>query len=479
MLNTIELPGTSLTERILDAFPSGSYALAGLLRLLDIVETDSVPTAAVECRVQPRMLINPAFVQAHAQTPEKLMMLVMHELHHVLLGHTTLFPRNTRVQNFVFDAVINGIVCRMFPRAEYTAFFSDYYSAECFPECLLRPPPGWPAALSKHSLNYLPALAGMDQAQSARVIEVHAALYSDCGASYAEVFNILPKLLVQKVARSAGNQNEAHATGIADIPLLGEHSEEANADGQLEQCSPLLFDIVRELVEQWPQPPDPIKGRSLADILKTTQVQPQKVPAHRGVLRALIRRVAGQRGSGHIRHTREVQTPGASPVPVLSRKTAVLQALGVEPLLYPHSVPWRRRVPSGEQVHVYLDVSGSMEHVIKALYGAVVDCQALVYPTVHLFSTKIADIPLLELKLGKYISTGGTDIACVAEHMDKHKVNRALLVTDGWVGKPKGPHLETLTRSKLAVAYLGNSVNQIDLQPVANYTEILSKGFQQ
>jgi hypothetical protein len=479
MLNTIKLPASPLTEIILDAFPSGSYALAGLLRLMDIVETDRVPTAAVECRVQPRMLINPVFVQEHAQTPEKLMMLVMHELHHVLLGHTTLFPRNTRVQNFVFDAVINGIVCRMFSRAEYTAFFSDYYSAERFPECLLRPPPRWPAASSKDSINYLPALAGMDKAQSSRIIEVHAALYSDCGASYAEVFNLLPKLLLQRGKTGSENHNEAQEIDIAGIPLLGEHSEQTIADGQLEQHSPLLFDIVRELVEQWPQPPDPIKGRSLADILKTTQVKPAKVPSNRGILRALIRQVAGQRGSGHIRQMREVQTPGTSPLPALSRKTAVLQALGVEPLLYPHSVQWRRREPSGEQVHIYLDVSGSMEHIIKALYGAVLDCQAWVYPKVHLFSTKIADISLPELKLGKCISTGGTDIACVAEHMAQHKVSRALLMTDGWVGKPKGQHFETLSQSKLAVAYLGSSVNQTDLQSVANYTETLSKGVQQ
>ena len=85
----------SLTEAILDAFPSGSYAMTGLLRLLDIVATSAVPTAAVECRAQPRMLVNPHFVARHANTPEKLLMLVMHELHHVLLGHTTLFPRLT------------------------------------------------------------------------------------------------------------------------------------------------------------------------------------------------------------------------------------------------------------------------------------------------------------------------------------------------------------------------------------------------
>ena len=46
---------STLTERILDAFPAGQYGLAALLRLLDIVESRDVPTAAVEVSLQPRM----------------------------------------------------------------------------------------------------------------------------------------------------------------------------------------------------------------------------------------------------------------------------------------------------------------------------------------------------------------------------------------------------------------------------------------
>ena len=94
----------SIAERILDAFPSGSYGLLALLRLLDIVETAEVETAAVECKSMPRLLINPRFVEAHAATSERLLMLVMHELHHVLLGHTRLFPRATPADNLIFDA---------------------------------------------------------------------------------------------------------------------------------------------------------------------------------------------------------------------------------------------------------------------------------------------------------------------------------------------------------------------------------------
>ena len=62
-------PSPTLATRILDCFPGGAYALSALLRLMDIVESDAVPTAAVECRAQPRLLINPAFVaRGHSPT---------------------------------------------------------------------------------------------------------------------------------------------------------------------------------------------------------------------------------------------------------------------------------------------------------------------------------------------------------------------------------------------------------------------------
>ena len=38
----------NLKDQLFDCLPAGRYALAGLLRLVDIVETDAVPTAAVE-----------------------------------------------------------------------------------------------------------------------------------------------------------------------------------------------------------------------------------------------------------------------------------------------------------------------------------------------------------------------------------------------------------------------------------------------
>ena len=68
-----------------------------------------------------------------------LFMLVMHELYHVILGHTTLFPHATEVRNIVFDAVINAILCSLFPKPEFTSFFTDYNPSDKMPFALLRP----------------------------------------------------------------------------------------------------------------------------------------------------------------------------------------------------------------------------------------------------------------------------------------------------------------------------------------------------
>ena len=62
----------TLTERLLSSFPSGNYCLPALLQLAEIVETTDVPTAAVECTMRPRLLLNPEWVERHAATPEKL-----------------------------------------------------------------------------------------------------------------------------------------------------------------------------------------------------------------------------------------------------------------------------------------------------------------------------------------------------------------------------------------------------------------------
>ena len=84
-----------------------------------------------------------------------LFMLVMHELYHVILGHTRLFPRSTEVRNLVFDAVINALLCSLFPQPAFTSFFTDYYPSDKMPFALLRPKGKGTPPVAENALNLL------------------------------------------------------------------------------------------------------------------------------------------------------------------------------------------------------------------------------------------------------------------------------------------------------------------------------------
>ena len=128
-----------IIARILDVIPPRSFELTTFLTLFRVRFSEKTKTACVTCGESPELLLNKEFIEAHCQTNEHLFMLVMHELYHVILGHTTLFPRATEVRNLVFDAVINAILCSLFPMPEFTSFFTDYYPSDKMPFALLRP----------------------------------------------------------------------------------------------------------------------------------------------------------------------------------------------------------------------------------------------------------------------------------------------------------------------------------------------------
>ena len=158
-----------------------------------------------------------------------------------------------------------------------------------------------------------------------------------------------------------------------------------------------------------------------------------------------------------------------APSPRPDRRSTVLRALGGESLLHRTELPWSGRRGASEPVHVYVDVSGSVRDQRPALYAAVCACRELVHPTVHLFSTTVHDVSLRQFAAGECGTTDGTDIACVAEHIRKHRIRRAVLLTDGCVGKPGGQDAETLRRCVLGVALTPGYSLRGDLEACARF----------
>ena len=134
----------AIRERIFNVLPAASYQMEKLFGLFDIEFSDETETACVECRTTPRLLLNKGFLDEYCRDDGDLFLLILHELYHVILGHTRLFPRVTPIDNIVFDAVINSMLCRTVGRTVGTRLFTRINSYDSLPERLLRPPPGWP-----------------------------------------------------------------------------------------------------------------------------------------------------------------------------------------------------------------------------------------------------------------------------------------------------------------------------------------------
>lgn len=405
-----------LTERIWNAFPVTQPAFAKLLGLLDIEVSGTVPTAAVTLGLDSRLLINPDFAERHCKTDAALVMLVLHELWHVALGHTRLYERLTPAQNWAFDAVINAQLCRQFPDAAHTRLFRELYDAERMPWAMLRPPEGWRSV----AVRWLPERAG----------EVHRLLYSDSSASTEELFRLLPTLDVAGADLLEG--------------LLGCHDDQEG-----ETPAPEVLKEIRGIVAEWPMV-ERRSGRDLGGDAQQRRISlvRRREDAVRILRRTLVRLAGLEAGDGQ---RRPAEGEVESVLPYGRDRRAWLRDI------WGDSVPVHRAELAGRtvtrlgRVRVYLDVSGSMDNVIRPLYTALASLAPWIEPEVQLFSTRVAGVPMARLRRGELVTTGGTDIRVVTEHLLRDKAARALIVTDGWVGRVPEEHVLALKKRRARI----------------------------
>jgi hypothetical protein len=409
-----------IAERIWSAFPVTEPSFAKLLGLLDIEVTEAVPTAAVTLGLNSRLLINPDFAERHCRSDAALVMLVLHELWHVVLGHTRLYDRLTPAQNWAFDAIINAQLCRLYPDAAHTRLFRELYAPDQMPYALLRPPEGW----NTESEVWLPGRAG----------EVHRQLYSDASVSTEELFRLLPTF----------GSGEGEGLGGLLERLLGSHTDDTQIG-----VAPEVMREIRGIIAEWPM----VEQRSGRDLGGTLDEQKITLGQRREdavrILRQALMRLAGLAdGAGQLH-------PDIGPVESIlpygrDRKSWLREAWGDAVPMHRTDLPGRTLTRRG-QVQVYLDVSGSMDGVIRPLYAALASLTPWLAPQVQLFSTRVEGIPIAGLRQGKVLTTGGTHIDCVTGHILEQKVERALIVTDGWVGRVSGEHIQVLKQRRVRI----------------------------
>jgi hypothetical protein len=456
----------TLLQRLTSCLPAATFEMETFCRLAGIKASRDVPTAAVEIKHRPQMMVNPDFVGKHCKRDEHLFLLVMHELWHVILAHTRLYPRATLAHNIAFDAIINAGLSKQFVGPEYRGFFESLNPADTFPGCLLRPPVGWPDT---------PVYPDCGPPGTRRILE---RLYPRntkariAAPLYEEILRLIKEDIKQKVERGE----------LIPVPvLIGDHDSEDGQGSILED--PFMGDVMRRVVGSWPSPPFATRKRGNSALFTDwySAVGPSTEQARRAFSH-ILQRALGPR-QGRFRRKARVMLPGMAGMNVVpnarDRLIVARKALGTQGVLY--AQPGMMRVRAEEQPaksHVYLDVSGSMAALLPHLIGLLVPYAVKGQADVFQFSNKVEPMPPLALKRGQIRSTMGTDINCVLKHLieqTKPFVRKALVVTDGYVGKPLPEYLRILQARgiRIYVVLPAESAYRSDLDEIARSFTVL------
>ena len=468
-----------LARRVITCLPAATFDMETLLRLARIEATFEVPTAAIECKGGPRLLVNPLFVETHCRRDEHLFLLVMHELWHVILGHTRLYPRAELADEIAFDAVINAGLAREFPGPEYRGFFEADNAADSFPGLLLRPPEGWPESPLYPDVGPLGTVALL-----ARLYPPRDEFSFVPIPLYQEVLDLLGLALPEPPAefvrvRLGGSAGDG-APGEGSEPfLLGDHDDEEKEQRALDD--PLFGDVIRRIVASWPSPPVPLSGRDAGGQRRYWNQALSPAPDEaRRAFACVLRRTLSPLPDAPLRrkHTTVSVAAGMGVLPNASDRLApARRALGAPETLWQQRAMVPVRLPEvPPSAHVYLDVSGSMVELIPFLTGLLLPYVADGRARVFQFSTRLEPLSLEDLRRGKLKTTGGTDIRPVFDHLlADGRVRRALILTDGYAGQPTAEQAAQIDerRVRLHVVLPQESAWRRDLEPVAASLTVL------
>jgi uncharacterized protein with von Willebrand factor type A (vWA) domain len=195
-----------------------------------------------------------------------------------------------------------------------------------------------------------------------------------------------------------------------------------------------------------------------------------------------VLRLALGRDRGHYRRKQRLPQRGITGKGVLpnarDRLVHARKQLAAPPTLWEQEGTYKARVPEKRvHAHVYLDVSGSMSDVLPYLLALLVPYVSNGKANVFQFSTEVDSLSLRNLRKGIVRTTGGTQIACVMEHMLEHSetLNRALILTDGYTGMPHANHMRQIRElaTKIYIVLPAESPYQNDLAPIATSMTIL------
>ncbi len=473
--------------RVLDLVGVHAHAINALLTVSTVEWSNATATACVECVDRPRLLLNPAFVAQWCHTPERLATLVLHEMLHIALGHTRLFPRPTLVHNIAFDAIINRTLLAAIQGARvrhssvhfgydierYTDLFTDFYTASKAPEFILRPPPGWPLAPDWTASRRMPAA----------LRAIHRDLYDltrRAKSDRSQGESSVPRYTQVTYADIIAALRDGDEVEANDVSLLGAHGD-TDADRQAIQGS-----RDRDAAEQLAAALEPLLGQlpGRGEHLGVTQVRDAaRTPGLEQALRTLLRKALTPNGAAASRiswRQRDVRVVHRMHDRRAACRVRAATLLGAPmPLLFDGHILERHREP--QQVAIYVDVSGSMDQLLPHLRRALLTLRREIAPTLYWFSNVVVAASARELETGTMPSTGGTSIGAVIAHATQHVPagNAAIVLTDGHVESVPAATSAALGRAQVAlhVGVVGGGPLHTGAPWVTSSTPLPSPGY--
>lgn len=463
----------NLRERILGVLPAGTYAMHRFLDLVDVRVDEVCPTACVETGPQPRLHLNAAFVETHCQADEHLFLLVLHELRHLIMGHTQLFSRTGDAENIAFDALINAALCHELPKPEYVCFFESLNGTGTTAQRLLRPPENWCELRNltddrKVTPRLMPELYG-GCSMSVKEKRLLFRLYfkDPAKVSFQEIVDLLRSQKTPlELPCLLGDHGAAFGEGgnVADSASRGwQGDEDADAlrDGIVKQ-------ILRDIADRMKTSGKLAGlGGNACNFLIPEAVDPRRqflVALRQFLMKAAIFNVHNAGGFAYriVNQAIEFNTP----VPEWRDRHACAKEILLEspPLMFQSSVQRnRRRWERSSQAHVYLDISGSMGRDLPWLAAALDPLEKQGKCRIFVFSTVVDTVRRGMLLTGKHKNTYGTDIDCVLRHvleLPRHLApSRVVVLTDGYTRCPEDRLAREFQkrRMKLYVGLVGHS----------------------
>ena len=357
--------------------------------------SDNCPTASINA--QGVLRYNPTFVKQYVTSPADLFCLVAHEMMHPMFGHFVY--QGGQLENIGADMVINATISLLFARHSGSgALFRRFYKPIGL-EGLLRP--------------------GSDMHQSR-----YARLYHD----FYENHCIGQKLSTGEVIQAL--KVLTPAVEVPTVVLLGGHDAVAHGSGRAGNGQALGSEVLARIAEdlkrvaERPNVHSAGYGGALYDffieVLKT----------HMSLRRALLDRFTTRQKVDRFRRMVSQPRIGVSPIPIQpSKRDFVLLAAGVPPFHY-HNLAYRQATQE-RGLAVYLDVSGSVNQHLPEIIGVLRSLKQDL-KTIFLFSIKVVEVPFRTLLAGQVQTTYGTDFDCIAEHVLANRLDRAVILTDGY-----------------------------------------------